>query len=481
MSSFRGLSIGISAIFANQRALDVTGHNISNVNTQGYTRQMISNSASFYQKVGRSGNGKLMQLGHGVDVQEIRQYRDELLDKKFRRENTELGYWNSRFSSIEELQTVFIDDSTEGLQAVMNNFWNSWEQLSKPTGGIVARAMVKENAIAFIETVKNMDNLMVNFRKSKDKEIIENVDRVNVIAKRVAELNVEINKIEANGAIANDLRDERNLLIDELSGKTKIQVYEGTMVNIAVEGRMLVEGGRYEQIGTVPDSNNNGFVRLVWKGTNDKLEPSGGSLKSMMESRDTLINGFRDKLREFVEGVVTEVNAIHITGYGLKDAVPRNFFIYESNSDGTGINLSTLAFNPELNNYDNIAAGEESGNYEDNRIALKIAGLRLNDYFSDNGYETASANRKYNFDEFYRNIITDLGNKGMEAATTADAQRLLVDQLDYRRQSTSAVSMDEEMSNLIKYEHSYNAAARIVNVIDEMLEVIVNKIGLVGR
>lgn len=482
MSSFRGISIGVSGIFASQRALDVTGHNISNVNTTGYTRQMIGNSNSFYQKVGRSGNGNLLQLGTGVDVQEIRQYRDEFLDKKFKRENTELGYWSARFSSVEELETVFNDNSEEGLQTVMNNFWNSWEQLSKPTGGLTARAMVKENAIAFVETVKNMDKLMTDFRTSKDREIIESVGRINDIAKRIAQLNVEINKIEANGAIANDLRDERNLLIDELSGKTKIQVYDGVMVNIAVEGQMLVEAGRYEQIGTVPDTTNNGYVRLVWQRTNDKLEPSAGSLKSMMESRDELVKGFRDKLSEFVRGVAEAVNAIHRTGYGLNDTDPqyRDFFINELN-DGNPISLSNIAFNPDLNDYDNIAAAEEAGNFEDNRVALKIAGLRLNDYFSDSGYETDEANRKYNFDEFYRNIILDLGNKGQEAATAVDAQKLLVDQLDYRRQSISAVSLDEEMSNLIRFEHSYNAAVRIVNVIDEMIETVVNKIGLVGR
>nr|MBP7073652.1 flagellar hook-associated protein FlgK [Clostridia bacterium] len=213
--SFRGLSIGVSAVFANQRALDVTGHNISNVNTAGYTRQIISNSTAFYQKLGHSGNGKVMQVGYGVDVQEIRQYRDEFLDNKYKKERTGLGYWEARYASVKELETIFSSNSEDGLQAVMNNFWNSWEQLSKPTGGLTARAMVKENAIAFVETVKNMDNMLVNFRKSKDKEIIENIDRINEIAKEFATLNLDIKKIEAHGVTANDLRDRRNLLIDE--------------------------------------------------------------------------------------------------------------------------------------------------------------------------------------------------------------------------------------------------------------------------
>jgi flagellar hook-associated protein 1 FlgK len=480
-SSFRGLSIGISAVFANQRALDVTGHNISNVNTPGYTRQMISNSSAYYQKLGQSGNGKIMQIGYGVDVQEIKQYRDEFLDKKYKKESTELGYWESRFSSIEELETVFSDNSEEGLQAVMNNFWNSWEQLSKPTGGLVARAMVKENAIAFVETVKSMDQLLVNFRKSKDTEIIENVDRVNEIAKNIAGLNLDISKIESHGVVASDLKDERNYLIDELCKKAKVQVTEGSTVNISLEGRMLVEGSRYEQIETIPDTGNSGFVQLAWKGDNQKLELSRGSIMALFESRDEVVSGYREKLNEFVKGIATEVNAIHIAGYGVKDTTPRNFFVNAIDLTGNNIDLDTIAFNPQLNDFDNIASAEEANNYEDNRVALKIADLRYNDYFSDDNYETSSANRKFNFDEFYRNLISDLGNKGQEASTAIDAQKLLVDQIEYRRQAISAVSMDEEMSNLIRYEHSYNAAARIVNVMDEMLDTILHKIGLVGR
>ncbi|MGI6585270.1 MAG: FlgK family flagellar hook-associated protein [Lutisporaceae bacterium] len=165
--SFRGLSIGISAVFANQRALDVTGHNISNVNTAGYTRQIISNSSSFYQKLGQSGNGKVMQVGHGVDVQEIRQYRDEFLDNKYKKEKTGLGYWEARYASVRELETIFNDNTEDGLQEVMNNFWNSWEQLSKPTGGLTARSMVKENAIAFVETVKKYGQSFGEFQKKQ--------------------------------------------------------------------------------------------------------------------------------------------------------------------------------------------------------------------------------------------------------------------------------------------------------------------------
>lgn len=481
MSTFRGLGIGVSAVFAQQRALDVTGHNISNVNTPGYTRQLVSYSSSFSQTVGRSGNGRLMQVGTGVDLQQIKQYRDEFLDKKIKRENTTLGYWEARYSSVEELETIFNDNSEEGLQTVMDNFWNSWEQLTKPAGGLTTRALVKENAIAFIETVKSMDSMLTNFRKNKDNEIVETVNRVNTIGKRIAELNMEIKRIENHGTIANDARDEREALINELSTKAKIQIIDSDTLNIAIEGRLLVEDTQYEEIALVPDNDNNGYVKLSWKSTKDSLEVSSGSLKSLVETRDELVKGFRDKLNEFVKGVASEINAVHITGYGIKDNIQRYFFLNGADGSGNGIDLTNIELNPELNDFDNIAAAENPYNVEDNKVAVKIAELRMKDTFSAGQYETDETLRKYTFDEFYRNLISDIGTKGQEAYTAYSSQKILVDQIEYRRQAISAVSMDEEMSNLVRFEHSYGAAARIVNAMDEMLDVMINKMGLTGR
>lgn len=480
-SSFGGLGIGVSAIAAHQRALDVTGHNISNVNTPGYTRQAINNAASLSDTVGRTGSGQMMQIGTGVEVTEIKQLRDEFLDRKIKRENCELGYWESRQTSINELETVFNDNTEEGLQSVMDNFWNSWEQLSKPTGGLTARALVKESAMSFIETVQYMDNTLNNYKKNKDTEIRESVKRVNEIAKQIANLNMEIKKVEAYGVTANDYRDQRESLIDELSKMAKIQVVNTNTVNIAIEGRLLVEDNKYEQIMLTPDPDMGGLVQLNWSDTKEPLQISGGSIKSLFESRDELVNGLQDKLNEFVRGVATEINAIHIQGFGIKDGVRRNFFVNELDGSGDNINVQNIALNPDLNDFDNIAAGGSYGNAEDNTIALQIASLRQQDAFSDNKYETDTNLRKYNFDEYYRNIISDIGNKGQEAATAASAQQQLVEQLEYKRQSIGAVSLDEEMSNLIKFEHSYNSAARVVNAMDEMLDMIINKTGLSGR
>jgi flagellar hook-associated protein 1 FlgK len=487
-STFGGLTIGLSGAWAQQKALDVTGHNISNVNTPGYSRQGISHATSTPTRYGQSGNGNMMTVGTGVDVQDIRQYRDYFLDQKLKRENQELGYWDAKKSSIEELETIFNDNSEDGLQTVMDNFWNSWSQLSKPGGGLTARSLVKENAISFVETVKNLDTMLLDYRKNRNNEIKENVDKLNKITSSIAELNYDIKRVEASGVVANDARDQRDALVDELSKLVKIQVIDGSTYNIAVEGLQVVAGNDSIPLTAVPSASANGYYSIKWGKTMEKVNISGGSIKALVESRDELIDGYRNRLNEFVKGVAMEMNDLHLAGYGNLDDLPRVMFVDKATNTAdtnTVIDLANIAFNPDLEEVNHIAAAKlkpSQGNYEDNRNALEISEWRLKDVFSEKLYEgVADLDAKLNFDEFYRSIISDIGLDGNKAANAADAQGLLVEQVEYKRQSLMAVSLDEEMSNLIKFEHSYNAAARIVNAMDEMIEAVVNKVGLVGR
>lgn len=481
MSSFGGLTIAVSGLFAQQRSLDTTGHNISNVNTPGYSRQNAIHASSIPQAVGYNSAGARMQKGTGVDVVLIQQYRDEFLDNKMRRANKELGYWESKQMGVEELEAIFNDFSEEGIQSAMNNFWSSWDQLSKPTGRLTARALVKENAIALVESVKHADQLLKNYRVSKDNEIKDTVDRINNITKRIAELNELVLKIEGSGAYANDFRDERNLLLDELSSLGDIQVIHGKSVTVLMEGRAVVDYANYEELQAVPDSDKNGLVKLQWKSDGSKVTIQHGKIKALFDTRDALVDKFRVRLNEMVKGLANEINKIHSTGYGIKDNIQRKFFINKGNPDSDDIDISNIAFNPELNDFDNIAAALDIPPYnqEDNRIALEILELRSKSVFTQETYDESSG--RYGFDEYYRNIISDLGKIGMEASITAEAQKVMIRELDMKKGAIMNVSLDEEMSNLIRFEHSYNASARMINVMDEMLDILVNRLGITGR
>ncbi len=481
MSSIGSLGIAVSGLYANQRALDVTGHNISNVNTPGYSRQTAIQGSSIPDNIGWSGSGAKMQRGTGVDVLLIQQYRDEFLDIKMRRANKELGYWESKQMGVEELEAIFNDLSEEGIQSAMNKFWNSWDELSKPTGRLTTRALVKESAIALVESFQHADQLLKNFRANKDNEIRDTVSRINDIVKKIAGLNDMIARVEGSGAFANDFRDERNLLIDELSGLADVQVVYGKSVSVLMEGRAVVDYGHYEELETAPDADKNGFVKLVWKSDKSSVTIQNGKMKALFDTRDELVDKFHTRLNEMVKGLANEINKIHSSGYGIKDDVQRNFFINKGNPDNPDINISNIAFNPELNDYDNIAAAMDIPPYnnEDNRIALMILELRDKNIFNQTEYDESTG--RYGFDEYYRNMIMELGKIGMEAAITAEAQNSMIKELGMKKGAIMDVSIDEEMSNLIRFEHSYNASARMINVMDEMIDTIVNKIGIVGR
>ena len=480
-STFGGLNIGVSGAWAQQRALDVTGHNISNVNTPGYSRQGITHASSTPTRYGVLGNGNRMTVGTGVDVQDIRQYRDYFLDQKLNRENQELGYWEARKGAIDELETIFNDSSEDGLQSVMNKFWNSWSELSKPSGGITTRSLVKESAVSFVETVQNLDDMLLDYRRNRNIEIKDNVDKLNKITSSIANLNYEIKRSEGSGVVANDARDQRDALVNELSKMIKIQVIEGSSYNIAVEGLLIVSDDKSTPLVAVQDALDNGNYSIKWGKSLENINLSGGSIKALIESRDQLIDGYRNRLNEFVRGVADEVNIQHNLGRGNINNVARDMFINIKDNSGVGINITNIGFNPQLEDVNNIAAALSPypGNYEDNRNALIMSELRLKSVFTNTNYNALGG--KLNYNEFYRSIITDIGLDGSAAANAADTQGLLINQIENKRQSVMGVSLDEEMSNLIKFEHSYNAAVRTINAMDEMIEAVVNRVGLVGR
>lgn len=480
-STFSGLGIALSALGAQQRALDVTSHNISNVNTPGYKRQVLNQAATAYDKLGMNGKN-VIEAGTGVEVQEIKQIQDEFLDRKIQRELSSEGYWNSRKDSVEELETSFNDMTQDGLQVVMDNFWNSWEQAAKPAGGLAARALVKENALALIENVKYIDETLTNFKKNKDAEITEKVDLINKCTKGIADLNQQIQNIEKYGVVASDLRDQRNKTIEELSSYAKVAVYRtGKVINIALEGRLIVESNKATRLSSVNDPLNNGMKKVVWSDNQVDISFESGQMFALFEARDRLVSENMERVNQFIKGLTDQINILEMTGYGLADNIHRPMFLNGSDLTTNGITLKNVIFNPEMESVDNIALGAQAGAAEDNSVALGIANLRNKEMFGRTDYPTALIDRKYTADEFYRNIIADLGNTGMEATSAAKAQSDLVAQIVNRRDQMSSVSLDEEMADLIRYQHSYDAAARMVNAIDEMVDIIVNRLGVSGR
>lgn len=475
--SFEGLYISASGIYANKKSLDTVSHNISNANNPDYVRQRAIHASSLYTQ---NTDGRY-KMGTGVDVQEIRQLRDEFLDIKYREESETFGYWKASGEILGEIEMIFNEVTNSGLQKVMDDFWNAWSEAYKEPDSLTIRGLLHENAVAFTETVNHMSTQLDNLQFNLNKDILNKVEEVNTILKNISGLNKNIKMAEGYGKniVANDFRDKRNAMLDRLSTLIPIKTYEkstGEAV-VSLNGRDIVNG---EDINLIKvEQNKKGFGTIHWSDTGEPIDLKGkGELGGFIDCRDKEVENYRNKLDTLVRTIAEKINGIHMGGKDLQGKDGLAFFV----SSGTNgdINASNIRVNPELSNFNKIALSK-SGDLGDGEIAKKILALR-----KEVNKKEKDANGKplvYNmtFDDYYRDLVSSLGVDGNMAKNIALNQEVLLKQIDDRKGAISNVSLDEEMASMLQFQHSYVANSRVMNAIDEMIDNIVNRMGIVGR
>lgn len=475
--SFGGLYIAVSGIFANKKALDTVSHNISNANNTTYVRQSAIHAESTYNKNPISG----YQIGTGVLVQQVRQIRDEFLDLRIRKEMSLYGYYNAKSEILGDIEVIFNEITDSGLQSVMDDFWNGWSELYKEPESLNIRGLLHESAVALKTTVNHISQQIDSLQNNLNKEITEEVEEVNSILEEISQLNESIKLSESYDRVsANDYRDLRNEKLDRLSEILPITYYENQQGEIVVSlnGRDLINGDYFNPIEI--RLNQKGYGEIHWSDTGEMIDLKGnGELAGYMEVRDEIIEEYKDRLNVFVKTLADNINQIHSAGYGLDGSQGLDFFVYDSNNPS-----ATLDVNPDLSDFVKIAASA-SGLKGDGEKAKEILDLReklmFNDYDENYNYPSTSDDGTMKIDEFYRDLILSLSLKREESLTSAENQDLLIQQMDERRQEISAVSLDEEMANMLTYQHSYVANSRVINAIDQMIDNMINKMGVVGR
>ena len=464
--AFGGLYISISGINANKRALDTVSHNIANVNNPSYVRQSAIHATNGYVTTQVGGH----EMGTGVHVEEIRQIRDEFIDVRFRRELGIYGYHYAKADILNEVEMIFNEVTNSGLQNVMDNFWSSWSELYKEPDSLTLRGLVHESAVAFTQTVNHIDMQLDNLQRNLNREILNKVEEVNGLLKDIADLNIKIKLAEGGGPNikANDFKDMRNEKLDKLSKLIPITYYEKNTGEIAVtlQGRDLVNGDYINPIDIQTDNRGYGYIH--WKDTGEKIElGEKGELGGYIAVRDSIDVEYRVKLNELVSTIASEINKIHESGKDLEGKDGPKFFIP---IDGE-ITAGNIRVNSELGNFNKIAVSK-SGAKGDGEIIKEILELR------EKGFEELE---NMTFDDFYRDLVDIIGIEGRKAKSIASNQAVLLKQIEDRKGSISSVSLDEEMTLMLQYQHSYIANSRVVNAIDEMMENIVNRMGVVGR
>ncbi|TDF93510.1 flagellar hook-associated protein FlgK [Paenibacillus piri] len=476
-STFTGLEISKRGLFAQQAALQTTGHNITNANTRGFSRQVVNMEASRpLENLGMQRSTVPGQNGQGVEINSVVRIREQFLDKQFYNENKGLGEWSVRRDTLEKLEAIVNEPSDTGMRQVLDNFWNSWQELSKQPDNLETRAVVKESALAMTDAFNNVAKKLNDLSLDLADNISVKITEVDSTLKQIAALNNEIFRIEGLGNNANDLRDQRDVLVDDLSKVVNVTLQEES------NGYTIRMGNVVLVTGDTANAFTNATVQAAYP--NDL---TSGELFGLTYSQANYVTEYKNQLNSMAATLIDEVNKVHKQGYTLKDPATLGGNFFNPVVDPLNAAATFSVSSAITSDVENIAASMRKDDVTgkvikgNNELALKMADVKNTKYnFNGSGVQKIILNGG-TFDEFLRAVVSELGVKTQEAERQATNQKILADQLESRRQSVSGVSLDEEMANMIKFQHAYNAAARAMTTYDEALDKVINGMGVVGR
>jgi len=496
-STFMGLSIASRGLAASQTGLAVTSSNISNVNTTGYSRQVV-NQVSIGPAAVYSNNSV---VGSGVEVTSVDRVRSFRLDQKYWQENSSLGEWQAKSTYLEEIETIFggADDS---FSTTMDEFYAALEDLATDPGSSSARAVVLQTGAAVCEYLSDSAERLAQLRDDINSDVKTTVQQINSYAQQIAGLNQQIAVASASGASTNELDDQRDALIDKLSALADIEVAEDSYT-ITIAGATLVSGSKARQLECYTIADGEGMYDIKWADSGDSFDAGdSGALNAYLELRDgatsdnkgipyyiNQLNTFAQTFaKAFNEGIYKDGSTYysgHAGGYGLDGSTGIRFFSY-SDVDGNSLSSAELmasgATTDEI--YANITAANISLSADILEDLSKIAASSSIDEEGNNEniddlISLCSDTRMFDSgtpEDYYNSIISTLGTASSYAQRQYDLQSTITTYIDNSRSSVSGVSTDEETANLTKYQLAYNASAQMISTWNQIYATTINMV-----
>ena len=370
MSTFSNIELGKKGIMTHQTAIGVTGNNIANLNTEGYSRQKIKISTfDPLAKPGLNRSGRAGQIGEGPKVDSIKRVRDKLLETRIIDSAHEEEFWKTRDSYLLKLDNLYNEPSDVSLRSMMDNFWSSFQELSLFPEQMSSRQVVLERAETMADGISTRYKRLNLIRTEASEDIELTTKKVNSLAQQIAELNKQVKESKAVGDSPNEIMDKRDLLVNELSTYLSITVTEkDDIYNVHTQGFHLIVDDRFRQLKLGDKSDyNEGYPDLYWADNGDKFNPKGGKLESLFIIRDVDVKEEIQSLDSLAMNLVNLTNNIHREGYSLSGHTNENFFVefpfvdnaqgnYDSNGDGNydSTRISTIIGSNKLKPQDHI-------------------------------------------------------------------------------------------------------------------------------
>jgi flagellar hook-associated protein 1 FlgK len=551
------LDTGKQALIAQQKGIQVAGQNISNVNTPGYSRERAHFVAA---ETSQSG-----QFNFGVSVDEVTRVFNHFLTNQVNVATTNFSSAQAQSDQLRQVESLFNDLNQDeaGLSATLNRFFDTFQDLASNPQGFPERTLVQTQGETLVKLFNNLGTELDTIDRNVNQSLTDELEQINVITGQIAELNAQIQKLEANPLEhANTLRDERDVALKQLAERLPITSFEtkdGSVTVLLAGGRPLVEGASPTTLVTGTEPDNPTAVTIQMKNSQGALRDvtasiSSGKLHGLLNFRDTFLAQVSSKFDRLAAQLISSVNQIHANGYGLDGSTGNLFFTprqvtAQSSSENTGgaTVQSVSVFDPtqlKIDDYQlkfamdgppptfdvvnttsgaTVLTGQSytAGNkiYVDGiELVLSDTGSppKKDDVFlikttenaaitialdadvqndirkiaagqtplpGDNANGLAIAELRHSkliegstLGDFYTALVSDIGLDMQDTTTLAEHHELLLNEAENQRESLSGVSLEEEQLDLIRFQQAFQAAARLIQVADEMTDIVVNLI-----
>lgn len=575
MSLMSSLYIGTSGLQTSQNALNTTAHNLSNTDTVGYTRQQVQQSSKAYITLSKTASAvAYQQHGLGVTYSRVKQVRDYFLDKTYRKESGRSMFYEVSSNVLEEVEDQLGEMNGRAFQNTMADFWTSVQELAKDPASTVTQGLLVQRASEFVQRASAIYAGLSSYQDNLNRQVKQQVDLINKYGNQILDLNDRIRAIETGGIEhANDLRDARNEILDELAELTSISFSEDATgyVSVQIEGVDFVKGGMCYEIGLDVDPTT-GFYTPFWPqdasyrvledGTKEynidgaevfdlsieissDLNTDIGGLKAMLLARgdhradytdvapgkydsvsQSVIMNIQAEFDQLIHNVATRINEIladaagvqkgdlvlengeTLTGVRYAESSPggymrgedgrplqlfdkvttesytkvtgadgREYWVYNEEQEGAQESLyalQNLSVNQELMQKPALLGFRLTDGSEDQVTADKLKAAFTEEVYTLN----PNVQKKVTFNDYYSDMVSQVSNSGYVYRSIYENQLSTVESVQSAREQVVGVSSDEELSNMIKFQNAYNASSRYINAISEMLEHIINTLGV---
>jgi flagellar hook-associated protein 1 FlgK len=478
-SSFAGLSTALSALYAQRRGLDVTGQNIANANTDGYTRQRVN-----MESVGAPAVPALWSnytgAGSGVTVTDVQRLRDSFLESRGRTEQGALSQLTGRQATLAGIEGSFQEPGDTGLQSQLSDLWSAWHDVATHPGDPAARTQLLSTTATMADGIRATYSSLDAQWTAGQEQLGTTVEAVNATARNVAELNQAILTASQSGIQSNELIDKRDVLVMNLAQLTGAQARTESngSVDVLLGGIALVRGSSSAALSvtgarTMDDFRTGvaGPATVTWStptGAVGAIAEVGGETGARVEALGTTLPDYADKLDAVVANLRDTVNAAHTTGsYDLNGDPGQNMF----DPAATAKNITSLLTDPRK-----VAASKEAPRLAADGVTL-VPSLDGSNAAALAGIGELATGP----DATYRQLVVQLGAAAQTSTRRLEIQASVAGDIDAARESQAGVNIDEEMVNLLSFQRAYESAARVISTVDATLDTLINRTGLVGR